>query len=127
MYYSLSNFNFQLLVPTMSSEGIFISAFRLAVVPQRSPLSFCLLVGVFFSLPHICGMSDPGADRDSLPGCSRGTAANTASKSHPSWHLGSPTGTQPGQSLQHPALQPSPAPACLHINRLTPFQGKEGA
>lgn len=52
MYYSLSNFNFQLLVPTMSSEGVFISAFRLAVVPQRSPLSFCLLVGVFF-LSHI--------------------------------------------------------------------------
>lgn len=121
MYYSLSNFNFQLLVPTMSSEGIFISAFRLVVVPQRSPLSLCLLVGFFFFFPtYLWNVWSRGWPR--FP--SRLQPRHCSKHSR---HLGSPTGTQPGQSLQHPALQPSPAPACLHINRLTRFQGKEGA
>lgn len=61
MYHSLSNFNFHLLVPAMSSEGI-NSSIQACCGMTDFTLSLCLLVGVFFPLPHVCGMSNLGAE-----------------------------------------------------------------
>lgn len=126
MHHSLSTFNLQLLVPAMSSEGIYFSI--QACCGTTEITSFSLFIGWGFFLSHmfveclIRGLTAflfPAADTALQQ---RQLANSTASR-----HLGAPAGTRLAQSLQpqHPASQPSHAPACP--DRLTHFQRQEGA
>jgi len=130
--HSLLNFNFQLLVPAMPSEGIYSSIQVCCGTTAFTAFSFFLF---FFSLSHVCKMSNPGANHISLPCHRRRAAANGAGKLQrsvagtcqpaPRMSRGPQLCPVPPASAPCLAAIPSRTSQQLDMNRLAHLRGEE--